>query len=254
MEFDELLETMKSSEKAESGGEMLPEVQTYEIDRSDLRMKNGLTWLETQAKAIARFIDETTIPRQAMLNQLQGLKITDKESHQRMVELVARVVEWFNAFEKARKDSFGDYAKLLSRVNASFKVGKDAMEALKRQGSQKIMAYQQQVELARKKEELRLKAEAEEQRKKIEAEAKEIGIEAPEIPAPVLPVEEKVRSSSGGGVHMRVVWDIEVEDLAKVPVELLLFNKTEAMKRVNAGVREIPGCRIFETQKGVFRR
>jgi hypothetical protein len=63
------------------------------------------------------------------------------------------------------------------------------------------------------------------------------------------------RGELGSVNSLREVWDVEVEDISKVPPEYMLFDhdKARAAVRRKDGLRAIPGCRVFSTQHVVTR-
>ena len=62
------------------------------------------------------------------------------------------------------------------------------------------------------------------------------------------------RGDLGSVNSLREVWDVELEDLSKVPLEYLTFNEAAARKAVQGGkIKTIPGVRVF-TRKHVVTR
>lgn len=125
------------------------------------------------------------------------------------------------------------------------RLAKEAEERAKREAESKVQAEE------------RAKREAEEieaARKKAEEEAAKHEIEAPTVLAPVIPVQEKVtRTESGTSAHQRKVWTFEVLDAALVPAEYKIVDEQLIKDAIKMGCRAIPGVRIFEETKTVFR-
>ena len=96
--------------------------------------------------------------------------------------------------------------------------------------------------------------EAEKLQEKLNAEAKEKNIEAPQVAAPVMPEPEKVaRSETGSAAYSRKDWTFEVQDAAQVPREYCEVSAKLIRNAVKAGIREIPGVRIYKENKTVLR-
>ena len=159
------------------------------------------------------------------------------------------------------------------QVDAFFKSITDPLEAAQKAVARPMEAYAlQQREIARKAREeaariardeadRKQRQYLEDQRQQAEAEA------AARPPAPT--IEETIaaadaadradkaanvksadltrtRGDLGGVSSLRDVWEVEVEDITKVPAEYLLFNQALARKAVSGGkLQEIPGCRVF---------
>ena len=63
--------------------------------------------------------------------------------------------------------------------------------------------------------------------------------------APLQAIEQvKVAASKQAGVATRTVWEYEIEDLSKVPIEFLQLN--ESLVKATIKHRDIPGLRRFE--------
>ena len=105
-----------------------------------------------------------------------------------------------------------------------------------------------QREAARKEQE-RLDKLAAAKQARLEAKAEAKGEEAPPpiIPMPVVSGPAKTTQLAGGGkVTTALVWTFEVTDAAAVPREWLIVNEQAIGAAVRAGLRTIPGVRIFE--------
>lgn len=101
-----------------------------------------------------------------------------------------------------------------------------------------------QAEIARKEQE-RLNKLAAEQQARLDKKAEKKGVEAPKITAPVVAAPP----TKVGNVATRKVWKFEITDAGKVPAEYLVVDETKIRRDVNAGVREIPGVRIFQDEQ-----
>lgn len=66
-----------------------------------------------------------------------------------------------------------------------------------------------------------------------------------EPPAPSAIVPKTVKTEDGSGVTFREDWDFEVVDANAVPREHMMPDEVKIRKLVRAGLRNIPGLRIF---------
>lgn len=96
-------------------------------------------------------------------------------------------------------------------------------------------------------------AEIEAAKKKAEEEAAKIAVVAPTVVSPVVQEAPKVTRTESGSASQRKVWTFEVIDAAQVPREYLMVDEKRIRDAVRMGTRDIPGIRIFEESKTVFR-
>ena len=127
------------------------------------------------------------------------------------------------------------------------------------------------IEEEKEKERKRLeveRAEAIARQKILDAQAKKAGVDTVKIDIPEVPdnieidestiivepvieesgVDEKIKID-GGTSQMKTKWEVEVVDAAKVPREYCVPDMKLLKKAVDAGMKNIEGCRIFEDYK-----
>lgn len=102
--------------------------------------------------------------------------------------------------------------------------------------------------LAKKAEEERIEAI-----RKAEEEAAKNAVQAPVVVAPVVQEAPKVTRTEVGSSSQRKVWTFEIINAAEVPVEYKVIDEQKIRDAIKMGTREIPGVRIFEETKTVFR-
>lgn len=113
----------------------------------------------------------------------------------------------------------------------------------------KLEAHAWKIEQARRIAEAEARKAAEAAQKKIDREAKKAGVEAVQLPTPVIPVKQQTVRTESGTSSTRFDWDYEVRTPGLIPDEYLLADPTDrskVMAAIKAGVREIAGLRIFE--------
>lgn len=70
-------------------------------------------------------------------------------------------------------------------------------------------------------------------------------VEAASVPVLMPAAPERTMVSGGTAATVRQVWTFELTNLADVPRVFLRLNETKVREAIGAGVREIPGLRIF---------
>jgi len=107
-------------------------------------------------------------------------------------------------------------------------------------------AWAQAQEIERRKREAAAQKAREEAQKKLDAEAKKAKVESVKLPDPVeMPRETRI-ATEAGTVYEKRSWKFLIEDAAQVPREYLMVDERAIRDAVKAGVREIPGVKIYE--------
>ena len=53
-------------------------------------------------------------------------------------------------------------------------------------------------------------------------------------------------NQSGENASVRMVWAFDIKDIAQIPSEYLVLNEKAVREAIKAGVREIPGLKIYQ--------
>lgn len=189
-----------------------------------------------------------------MIEQAERAEIVDAASAEKGADLAKWFRVLFKKFEEERTalvKPLNDHVKM---INARFKKTTSKLEQGQAIIDEKLLRWN-------RAEEERRKREADEARKKAEEEAlaKAVALEeagkadeasavvndAASAPAPVQAIGP-VRGDLGSVASVRKIWTFEVVDVAKVPAEYVEVKSTAVNAAIRAGVREIPGLRIFE--------
>ncbi len=149
-------------------------------------------------------------------------------------------------------------AEIQKRIAAKIAKEEEAKRA-------KLIADEKEKERKRLEKE---REEALERQKKLDGDAKKAGVDTVKIDIPEVPehieidestiivepvieesgIDEKIKIS-GGTSQMKTKWDVEIIDANNVPHEYCVPDMKLLKKAVNAGVKNIKGCRIFEDFK-----
>lgn len=197
-----------------------------------LRFKEDLAWVDDA-------ITEMTAEAMALVVQDEATNIT-------AVEMAGQSKRLWKRIEEIRKRATAEPNDFIKAVNGLAKSYQTQFSGIETGLKGKISQYQARIELERRKQEELARKAAAELQAKIDAEAKKAGVESVKIEAPVIPKQETVTRTADGSSYQVKTWVFEVEDEAKVPREYLMVDGKKLRDAVKAGVRQIPGVRIFE--------
>lgn len=201
----------------------------------------------------------------AMQAEADSIVITDEASAEKAVEIASRAKKAGKNLEAARKAFVADPNSYVKEVNGITKYYAEKLAVVEKGIGAKHAVYQRAVEAERRrleeeahKEAERLRRAAEEEARKAAEEAKAKGEEPPapvqvEITAPAVPKTDNVVRSQAGTAHVRQEWKFAIEDASAVPREYLTVDERAIREAVKNGVREIPGMRVYQETKTIFR-
>lgn len=221
---------------AATNGDKKEVIEMVNLDPEKFKAKFDIYKVETkklQAKAEKHIVDsdESAGVAVGMVTQSKGFVKKLDALHKKITDPFQKFKSGIDGFRKSHKDDFLKIEKILTPKIAEFNRKKRAE--------------------AEKKAEDQRKAQAEIQ-KKLDAEAKKEKRE-PVKAAPVVVQEpEKIKTDSGTATG-KLEWTHELEDITKVPAEYLLLDEKKIKHLVKAGIREIPGIKIFQQEKINYR-
>ncbi len=147
------------------------------------------------------------------------------------------------------KAKIDEYAKtLLSELNSGIKDLRDQILKYKQIQMQKAEEERKkQAAILAEQERIRLEKEAElAEAVKNNKEVSEEDVLAVESMKMQEAAIQKAVTNAPTPSGIRKIWTFEVEDLSKVPFEHLQLNEASVKAAISAGVREIPGIKIFQ--------
>ncbi len=206
-----------------------------------------------------------------------GLEGEAKTLHKNLKRVLDALIAPANDYVKAVRLIFGPY---LSRL-----------DSIKEGANQKSTQWQYQVRLEQQRKEAAEREATRKLQEKVDAEARVLREEAehkakeaaaqlkkekdkdarvalektiadetlaaqaptPQVANIVLPTAPKVVRTETGSGYLRMDWTFEITDEAQVPREYLMVNEGLIRNKVKAGIRQIPGVRIFEKPTGITR-
>ena len=186
----------------------------------------------------------------------EGVVINSDDSMQEASDILSWVAKAKKQVEDKRKFLVKPLNDHVKSINEMFKGYMAPLEKADTVLRQKVMAYRQEQERIRREEEERLRKEAEAERKRLEKQAKKDGAQPPPPPPPVAPStpeQAKTVHSDMGSVTTKTVWDFEIVDEDKVPRSFMIVNEKAIRAAVKAGVRNIPGVKVFQKEEFAVR-
>ena len=191
---------------------------------------------------------------QQMLATAKAHLITDKSSYTSAVELGAGAKSLYKAIEKQRKTIVEQPNSFVKNVNGLCSVYKDKLAEIELTLKKQMSVYSARMEIARREAEKNAREAARKIQEQMDREARQKGVEAPKMAAPVMPEPKKItRSGSGAAAYTKKVWTFEIVDENQIPREYLIPAEKLIRARVQQGMRNIPGVRIFQDIQTNFR-
>jgi len=200
-----------------------------------------------------------------MEEQATEHQVTDERTFTDAIAMAGQVKDLAKRIEKARKDTIAEPDAFVRGINKAVKPLKDKTDTIDGILRGKINTHQrkleaERMEAERKTREEAAKAAAEQARLQREAEAAAKKAKQPPPPPPepmppppAIPEQRVYRAETGASASIRRDWKGEVSDFAKLPDDYKIVNQVAINQAVKAGIRSIPGVRIFEAATTVIR-
>lgn len=180
-----------------------------------------------------------------LLEYAHGRTVTCNEDREVAGADLTVIARSLKAIETKRLEYTKPLNAFLTQINAYFKAAADPFTQADVLNRAKVRGYDNEVERRRQEA---AKIEDEKlalARREAELKDGEITVDLSPVPAPP-PTPNKVYTSAGGSMGKRKEPKWELEDLSRVPAEYLMLDMVKVGRVVRAGVREIPGIRIWE--------
>jgi len=168
-----------------------------------------------------------------------------------MLSWIAGAKKRFEEKRKALVKPLNDHVKT---INSMFKEYTAPLEAADSTLRGKVLNYRREQERIRQEEEERIRKLAEKEQARLEEQAAKKGAPPPP-PMPIPQVQEQARTVRGdlGTVSAKKVWDYEIVDERQIPPEFMMVNEKAIRAAVKAGVRNIPGVKIYQREELAVR-
>lgn len=213
------------------------------------------TEVEEQAYSLTK-IDSIRVDFQRYENSVQDMKtkaashlVTDDTSNLTACEMAGQTAAMIKQIEKHRKSIVEAPNNFVKSVNLFAKPFTSALEDIGRTLNHKITIYAQEQNRKR----LEAQKKAQEEAARLQAEIDKAAAAANELPtmivAPVIAEVPAVTRTASGSASLRTTWSFVVTDFSLVPDKYKEINRPAINAEIRAGIREIPGIRIYEESK-----
>jgi len=163
-------------------------------------------------------------------------------------EILTKINHGLKQIEAKRTSFTAPLNQSLKEINASFKKMVEPIKYAKDELTSRLMTWRRQ-EQARIDAEREKAVREEERRRKIqEAHA----AKGHAVKEDITPVVKPIPFSVNDTTKVQKRWTHEIEDEALVPREYLIVNGPAITAAVRAGVRDIPGVKIYQKEIAVF--
>lgn len=189
----------------------------------------------------------------------QSLQVVDEASDAKAKELLVKCARTMKALEAKRDADVRPLNDHVKRLNAKYKPFTEPLLRVKHLVNDKVSAYHRVIEEQMREQAAAAARKAAEEAAKVAAEqAQAKGLD--EAAAAALMQQESDRAAEqaqaierakttevdGGAVSVKRPWTWEVVDEPAIPREYWILDTKKLNAVVKAGMREIPGVRIFQ--------
>lgn len=175
-----------------------------------------------------------------------ALTVADDDGNRVAVEMTGEIKRYVKDIERQRRKIVDPINAEVKKVNAFVKTFTGPLKSAERDLKNKIGRYAYQVEMDRRKRQAAADAAQRKAQEEMDRQAKAAKVEPVVMPKMVVPQRKEVVRTEKGTASTRYVWDFEVTNFGEVPHRYMMVDEKEIKKAINAGIRDIPGVRIFE--------
>jgi hypothetical protein len=192
---------------------------------------------------------------ESLKKQMDSFDVDSDESVVKCTEMVAMGASLLKTMDAKRKETIKEADTFVRSVNRFVKIYRDKIEAIVRAGKKKIGAYQYEKEMKRRENERKAQQEADNIQEEMNRRAKAAGVDPIELPPMVAERNTGPVRSQSGTASTTMVWTWDAEDNAMdvCPRDYLTLDEKAIDQAIKAGIRKIPGIRIFERPKVIIR-
>lgn len=174
--------------------------------------------------------------------------VQDQETADGANEILVRITTGLKEIEKKRKSFTQPLNQSLKEINATFKEITEPIVSAKNTLSSRLMAWRAAEQRRIREEQEKAQREEERRRKIQEAHA----AKGHQVKEEITPVEKPMPFAVQDTTKIRSQWTYDVVEPGAIPREYLEVNSAAITKAVRAGVRDIPGVKIYQKEIPVF--
>ena len=184
----------------------------------------------------------------ALIDMANAHMVLDQSQADEANEILTKINHGLKQIEAKRLSFTAPLNQSLKEINASFKKMVEPVKYAKDELTTRLMTWRRQ-EQARIDAERAKAVKEEERRRKIqEAHAAKGHV----VKEDITPVAKPMPFSVNDTTKVQKRWAYEVENEALVPRGYLIVNGPAITAAVRAGVRDIPGVKIYQKETAVF--
>lgn len=181
--------------------------------------------------------------------EVEKYKIESDDDAAALTALLGTVATFRSNVEDTRKAEIKEADTYVRGVNSFVKSFRDDLDAITRNGKQKIGQFSYQKELERREEQKKLELARVEEQRRLDAMAKEKDVAPVVVPKMVAPVKTAPIRTETGKSATAFEWTWKLTNLSELPREYMRENPAALDQAVKAGIRKIPGVTIYEKPK-----
>jgi hypothetical protein len=251
---------VQTDAQSEAGGKMAG----MEREERTLPVKPTGFDLEVTKKHFAVYLDQI----KGKLARARELVIKDDATFAEASELSLWARKLAKEIEAKREgfvktEEIKQVEKYVKDVRAFCKMFIEDLERIQTEADRKWVTYKTLKEQERREQEERERKAREKLQEKVNRESAKMGVAPVELPPAAVPSETSTVRTEHGSIHTREYWTFVVQDIEKVPIFFLtasgqkmqIVGVLDSVIRdlIKAGVRTIPGIKIFRDDKTVKR-
>jgi hypothetical protein len=183
----------------------------------------------------------------------QDHQVVDEESNRSAIEMAAQAKRLGKTVEDLRLEKVRPYQAYTKAIGNLAKIYTDTADMIERTLKGKINSYLAAERMKKAEAERRAQEEARKLQAQLDQEAKEKGLPQVEVPLPVLPQKMDPVRTEEGSASQRKDWKWQVVSPDEIPREYLALDSVAVNKAVRAGVRSIPGIKIYQEESVQIR-
>ena len=213
------------------------------------------TAIEVSQKSAIDKINEYEKRVYEICHQALAIKVENDEARSAAANMSAALKTLKREIKERANEVCEPAKSFINQVNALLNRFYEKIDQAVAHLSSEELKYIEIIELQRREAEKKMKEAMEAAQRELEEKAKEMGVEPIVLPEPVVPKEKKTLKTEQGVTSYYVTkWLVEVFDASRVPAEYCSPDMKKLQAAVDAGIRNIPGCKIYEKKELRHRR
>lgn len=172
-----------------------------------------------------------------MLEVARNFDVSSKEEAGTAMQMAVSARDLFKSIEEARKEIVEPARKFTNRINDTARIFTEKLQEIQSVITQKVDFWKRQ------------EAEAQKQR---EMEAAMLSASLGVDTTPYVVENTASLKAEGASSYEKTVWKFDLQDIASVPAEFLTLNTRMIEGCIKAGMRDIPGIRIYSEKQTIF--